>query len=199
MPKTGDELLRFPDFLVTNRNLEEAERAKRLRMAVKASGGNQAIATRSGTLLGTLNRYLSGSRDMKVAVLVPIARACGVTVEWLATGEGPMKPDDPPPVRTSPAARRPPGNLSERWDIRTPYDPRLLAKAADAVLDIWNFLGIHPTPEQLVMATLITHNYLEADPGGSQLESIAKVATVPWIPPRPNRGLQIVVDTPEAQ
>jgi phage repressor protein C with HTH and peptisase S24 domain len=66
-----------------------AERSSRLRQAVRAAGGNKAVAGRADMPVGTLNRYIAG-RDMKASALVALARAAGVRLEWLATGEGPM-------------------------------------------------------------------------------------------------------------
>jgi phage repressor protein C with HTH and peptisase S24 domain len=65
-----------------------ASRAARLREAVKAAGGNAAVAARAAMHVGTLNRYLAG-RDMKAQNLVALAAATGVRLEWLALGTGP--------------------------------------------------------------------------------------------------------------
>ena len=62
-------------------------RAERLRQAIKAAGGNNRVSERSGVPLGTLGYYLRG-RDFQTETLVALAEACGVTVEWLATGQG---------------------------------------------------------------------------------------------------------------
>lgn len=71
-------------------NSSVAYRSERLRSAVRDGGGASAVAKRGQIPLGTLNNYLAG-RDMKAEGLVAIARATGVRLEWLATGEGPMK------------------------------------------------------------------------------------------------------------
>lgn len=63
------------------------ERAERLREAVRAAGGNQAVAARAGMHVGSLNNYLRG-RDMKASAMVALADACAVGLEWLATGSG---------------------------------------------------------------------------------------------------------------
>lgn len=74
---------------VPERNRAVAERAERLRQAVRESGGNTAVAKRAGMHIGTLNNYLGG-RDMKAEALVSLASATGVRLEWLARGTGPM-------------------------------------------------------------------------------------------------------------
>ncbi len=62
--------------------------AARLRQAVDAKGGQSAISRLSGVPLSTLNGYLSGV-DMKATNMVALAKACEVSVEWLATGNDP--------------------------------------------------------------------------------------------------------------
>lgn len=84
----GDEEL-DGDFVVPSLNSEIAERSLRLKEAVRAGGGNAAVATRAGMPVGTLNRYLKG-RDMKASAMTALAQAAGVRLEWLATGAGPM-------------------------------------------------------------------------------------------------------------
>ncbi len=84
--------------LVPGDNSELRDRAERLKLAVSEAGGPTAVARHLQMHLGTLNNYLGG-RDMKASALVALARGTGVTLEWLATGEGPMKPgqhENPP-------------------------------------------------------------------------------------------------------
>ena len=80
------------------------EMSLRLDQAIAQSGGPSAVARRAEMYLGTLNRYRAG-RELPSSALVSLARATGVRLEWLATGEGPMQQDQP--VVTAPAA--PPG------------------------------------------------------------------------------------------
>ncbi|KAA8387908.1 hypothetical protein FOH24_13070 [Acetobacter tropicalis] len=63
-------------------------RSERLRHAVQEAGGNALVASKSGIPLGTLNRYIAG-REMKAGAMIAIARACGVSLSWLAEGAGP--------------------------------------------------------------------------------------------------------------
>ena len=64
---------------------EVKARAERLRAAVKNAGGNTQVAARAGMPFGTLNRYIAG-RDMKASAMVALARACDVSLDWLAEG-----------------------------------------------------------------------------------------------------------------
>ena len=63
------------------------EVADRLRQAVRAAGGNRAVAARSGVPVGTVNRYVRAKGGRKVAALRAIAAACGVSLQSLLTGE----------------------------------------------------------------------------------------------------------------
>lgn len=66
------------------------ERSERLRHAVQEAGGNALVASKSGIPLGTLNRYIAG-REMKAGAMIAIAKACGVSLSWLAEGQGEAK------------------------------------------------------------------------------------------------------------
>nr|WP_294915407.1 LexA family transcriptional regulator [uncultured Neokomagataea sp.] len=69
-----------------NRQIEPA--IQRLREAVKKSGTQKEVANRAGIPVSTFSEYLSG-REMKLSVAARIADACGVSMEWLATGREP--------------------------------------------------------------------------------------------------------------
>ncbi len=69
------------------------ELAARLKAAVREAGGNNLVAQRAGVPLSTLNSYLRGV-EMKVGGLLKLAAATGVRLEWLATGQGPMRPGE---------------------------------------------------------------------------------------------------------
>jgi phage repressor protein C with HTH and peptisase S24 domain len=66
-----------------------AERAERLKQAIKSAGTARLVSEKSGVPLGTLNAYLAG-REMKFSNVTALAQATGVRLEWLATGAGPM-------------------------------------------------------------------------------------------------------------
>ena len=85
-----------PDFHVGDLDLEAKNRVSRLREAVRSTGGNQVVAEKSGVKLGTLAGYLAGG-EMKLSNAIILARTCGVRLEWLATGNGPMNETAPIP------------------------------------------------------------------------------------------------------
>lgn len=69
-----------------------AERSQRAHLVAERAGGMAALARKSGVPQTTIHRVLNGG-EMKAGVLVAIAAAAGVRLEWLATGAGPMLPD----------------------------------------------------------------------------------------------------------
>ena len=63
-------------------------RAERLRSAVKRAGGNRVVSGISGVQIGTLDTYIGG-RDMRGSAMIALARACNVSLDWLASGTEP--------------------------------------------------------------------------------------------------------------
>ncbi len=112
--KTGTSASDDADFGVPASNPEAFGRLSRLKEAVRAAGGNQVVAERSGVSLSTLNRYLSGG-EMKVANAVALARAVDVSLEWLLAGSGDMRPGV---QRTGRAQRNPPPESLEQTELR---------------------------------------------------------------------------------
>ncbi len=132
-------------------NPQPADRAaitERLREAVAKSGGPGQVSSRSKVALGTLNGYLAGG-DMKLSNLVRLAQACGVSVEWLATGGGPLPRWE----------RRSAGNTGLSSAVQAPLAPpridaRLLAKAIEIVDSLG---GASLSPHE--RAQRIAHSY----------------------------------------
>lgn len=58
----------------------------RLKKAVHSAGGNNAVSVASGVPISTLNAYLSGFTMPSLAKLASIARACGVSIDYLISG-----------------------------------------------------------------------------------------------------------------
>ncbi len=76
--------------------------AERLRKAIGTESEN-SFATRCGVSRPLLRQYLTGS-EPGMAKVVAIAKAADVTVQWLATGEGPMRPSEGAPSAVQAAA-----------------------------------------------------------------------------------------------
>ena len=90
----------------TSRGDELRRRGERLRTAVDALGSRR-VADEAGVPYTTLRGYMAGG-DMKLSVLAAVARACSITIDWIAYGrdadpDGPA-PDDPAAAATSTTA-----------------------------------------------------------------------------------------------
>lgn len=156
-----------------------AERASRLRDAVRAGGGNKAVAQRAGMPVGTLNNYVGG-RDMKASALVALAVACGVRLEWLATGQGPMTPsvlgsmqagdelagDDTAlprlarvQARSGVAEPGPGGEAAPHLGITWQVNPDRLARAYETALaGLATPVGRRPDAKRLMQVTLLIYD-----------------------------------------
>jgi len=62
--------------------------AARIDEAVRKSGGPSFVSKETGISRKTLFNYTSGATDPKVLTLDCIAQACGVSLDWLISGEG---------------------------------------------------------------------------------------------------------------
>lgn len=89
---------------------QEAERwdakslGDRIKLAVKQAGiSREAVAKAAVIGNSTLGTYMKGA-DIQVSTLFALAEATGVTLEWLATGRGPMRPGEAPPPPEPPPA-----------------------------------------------------------------------------------------------
>ncbi len=118
------------------------EVARRLHAAVRAAGGNQAVAISSGVPLATVNNYVRGRNGMKIESLAAIAAACNVSLEWIvsgcaasatgtpAAGAFPVADDAPPPGLGEANATAAPASMCDGIDVR------ILAKAIEIVAAI---------------------------------------------------------------
>ena len=61
---------------------------QRIVICEKIAGSRSALAAKTGIAARTLENYSHGRNDPKAAACVAIARATGVSIEWLLTGKG---------------------------------------------------------------------------------------------------------------
>ncbi|WFE92276.1 helix-turn-helix domain-containing protein [Roseibium porphyridii] len=61
---------------------------QRIKFAADKIGGLDALANAAGVKRATMYNYAKGSTEPKVSALVEIAKHTGVSVEWLAIGDG---------------------------------------------------------------------------------------------------------------
>jgi hypothetical protein len=138
--------------------------AGRLHEAVRAAGGNQAVARRSGVPLATVNNYVRGRNGMKIEPLSALAEACNVSLEWLVSGGDASGlqaiPDFPTAIAT------PPPGLGEAQAVLSPpgmtggIDVRVLSKAIEIVAAIAEAADFRDDPKGLARRIATTYAVL---------------------------------------
>lgn len=128
---------------VSEENRAVAERLQRL---VRETGGVKALSDRSGVPFGTLRNYLAG-RPLRVPALTALSGAAGVSIEWLATGRGPMRPGAQAPVPPSE-----PSNLFGTLDIDR------MARAMEKAFDLFAERGHRPSMRRLAQVVLLLYD-----------------------------------------
>lgn len=68
--------------------------AARLNTLVESYKNNSELARAVGVVEGTIRKWAKGESQPEIGETVKLASALGVNLLWLATGEGPMRPDD---------------------------------------------------------------------------------------------------------
>lgn len=81
---------------------DRLEFAKRLETAI-GDQSRRAFAKAAGISAGALNQYVTGKSEPTRPVMNAIARTSGVLLRWLATGEGPMRPETATPEHSAPS------------------------------------------------------------------------------------------------
>lgn len=79
-------------FGVRRRNSETL--GGRIRTCASIVGNGDMLASITGIPRRTLETYLNDEAEPKIGRVALIAKAAGVTIAWLATGEGPMRPTE---------------------------------------------------------------------------------------------------------
>lgn len=65
---------------------------RRVNQVCEMVGGRKELASRAGLSPSVIDKYAQGKSDPSRQRVVAIAHAAGVSVQWLASGEGPMNP-----------------------------------------------------------------------------------------------------------
>jgi phage repressor protein C with HTH and peptisase S24 domain len=88
--RTPKEELNFAIAKSANDSSPADDFVERLKNLCNRAGNASALAKKAGISNSGLSRYLNGG-DPSRKVLVSLAQATGVSLQWLATGEGPME------------------------------------------------------------------------------------------------------------
>lgn len=110
--------------------------ADRLRMAM-GSESEAAFATRCPEVSRPLLRkYLAGS-EPGMSKVIAIAKAAGVGVEWLATGEGEMRPLTPEVVKAKLVELEAAGQMRPQAAPAAAVDEELLARVGEEIVELY--------------------------------------------------------------
>lgn len=123
--------------------------ASRVERICQLVGGAGELALRSGLSRRVIDKYIAGGSDPSRQRLVSLAVASGVSVQWLATGEGPME------------ARH---GATQAPDTPTasPIDKWLFSRVIDGIRRVYKRAGGQlPTVNEVEMA-LDMHNRITA-------------------------------------
>lgn len=71
-------------------NYETGNLPSRIRICAGLAGNGEILAKEAAINRRTLETYISGQAEPKISKIVAIAKAVGVSIDWLATGEGEM-------------------------------------------------------------------------------------------------------------
>lgn len=145
---------------------QEAERwdakslGDRIKLAVKQAGiSREAVAKAAVIGNSTLGTYMKGA-DIQVSTLFALAEATGVTLEWLATGRGPMRPGETPPPPPEPAQPPPP---APPRDLFGQLDMDRLARAYTAALQALASSGQYqPDARRIMQVTILLYDQITA-------------------------------------
>jgi hypothetical protein len=136
------------NFQVPDSNSEAVGFKNRLRQAVNMAGGPQVVSLNSKVPLSTLQGYLRGG-DPKFSNVMALAKACGVSVSWLATGAPPMIEDGHP---LPPLLQKP--TVSQPFKAVGNIDQRHLAHCLDLAQKLFEEHGAQPDMDDIVYVAL---------------------------------------------
>ncbi len=142
----------------------------RVKEAIALVGTQMDAAQLSGVAYGTITNYVDGG-EMKLSNAAALARATGVRLEWLATGEGPMRTaaggdDAARPAATPRSAEMSgfaepgvrgetgPGNVGIAWQV----NPERLARAYEMASA--KITGASVTPTLVMRVALVIYDHL---------------------------------------
>ena len=107
---------------------------ERVNTIVGMAGGPAALAQKSGLSRSVIDKYRAGESDPSRQRLIALAKAVGVTLEWLATGKGPMRPNDGATLAAAPTV--------SAETVAPSTDARLMGRLTEKILLIYKEMGV---------------------------------------------------------
>ena len=105
---------------------------------------------------------------MKQSVLIALADACGITIEWLAAGRGPMRPTDSHPA--------PPAPEHDRGLFASVHVDKL-AGCLEGAQKVLTARGMAFDHRRLVQIALLLYDAMDAP--DANLEALGKTLSTP--------------------
>jgi|GEM_PF-1703904 len=115
----------------------------RLRAIERRLGGRERAAAAAGVGVSTLASWVAGSADPKFSKVAALARAAGVSLDWLAYGEGGEARSQPPHAAN---------DLNEQ----------LLLDIIAVAEEVWSLAGLSPQPEEKAAKILAVYKEIVA-------------------------------------
>lgn len=85
---------------MTQFNIDDPAFFSRIREVVAVIGNQSKAAEQIGVTVSSVARWIKGESDPSRTNLVRLAQAAGVSIQWLATGEGERNQENPAPKQT---------------------------------------------------------------------------------------------------
>jgi len=146
---------------------DDFEAAERLRNAIERAGGTAEVARRARLPQRSLYNFLKG-REMRRSALVALSNACGVSIDWLATGTEPKLPGEPAHATIADAS----GNevevsfhrqaIVEQRGLFETVDISLLASAIDKAQDALRVSNRKLPTIELARAIVILYDLMKS-------------------------------------
>ena len=125
--------------------------AGRLKQLAQEEGSVSALARLCDIPQRTMAGYVSGEREPRISDVVGIARRAGVSLEWLATGEGATWPGDP----AATPASQPPQAVAT--------DARLIGRLTEKIMLIYKEMGVAIALHQAAERAAREHDRIVAE------------------------------------
>ena len=131
------------NFTVSTFNRKEF--SERIRAAIPKGTTLKEVSESVGVSLSGLKKWLGGDAEPSVAPIAKFAQLYGVSLDWLATGEGPMRAGE---IEAAPTTRSP----------ELMVDEELFGRCSDGFSRLYKEMGIVLSPLDLGRLAAVAYN-----------------------------------------
>lgn len=115
---------------------------------------------------------------MKLSSVLALADACKVSIEWLATGRGPMRPGANPP----PAEPPPDSQPSAPVKLFATIDMERMGLALETTVAAFTARGATPGWRRIAQVAMLIYDVLDEPEG--QPKELAHIMSADWTDPK---------------